>query len=173
MTAVKSGLMIIDQHRADIRIRYEQYLDNTHPMQTQRVLFPEVLQLSVAEELFVQKIQPELEHLGFELTPMGQGSFAVNGVPAGTEGLDPITMLKEMIGHLDEYLSSSGSEIHKQLALSLAIQAALPEGQVLSNEEMESLINRLFLCQNVNYTPHGKRITHILPQRDIETLFGT
>ena len=78
-----------------------------------------------------------------------------------------------MIGHLDEYLSSSGSEIHKQLALSLAIQAALPEGQVLSNEEMESLINRLFLCQNVNYTPHGKRITHILPQRDIETLFGT
>lgn len=173
MTAVKSGLMIIDQHRADIRIRYEQYLDNTHPMQTQRVLFPEVLQLSVAEELFVQKIQPELEHLGFELTPMGQGSFAVNGVPAGTEGLDPITMLKEMIGHLDEYLGSSGSEIHKQLALSLAIQAALPEGQVLSNEEMESLINRLFLCQNVNYTPHGKRITHILPQRDIETLFGT
>ena len=173
MTAVKSGLMIIDQHRADIRIRYEQYLDNTHPMQTQRVLFPEVLQLSVAEELFVQKIQPELEHLGFELTPMGQGSFAVNGVPAGTEGLDPITMLKEMIGHLDEYLSSSGSEIHKQLALSLAIQAALPEGQVLSNVEMESLINRLFLCQNVNYTPHGKRITHILPQRDIETLFGT
>jgi DNA mismatch repair protein MutL len=50
MTAVKSGLMIIDQHRADLRIRYEQYLDQLahRSAGTQRLLFPEVVQLSPA-----------------------------------------------------------------------------------------------------------------------------
>jgi DNA mismatch repair protein MutL len=58
------------------------------------------------------------------------------------------------------------------VALSLARSAAIPYGQILNNEEMESIINELFSCSNVNYTPDGKAILCILPQGDIEQLLG-
>ena len=64
------------------------------------------------------------------------------------------------------------STLNAQLALSLARHAAIPYGQILSNEEMENIINELFSCSNVNYTPDGKAILCILPQGDIEHLLG-
>ena len=54
----------------------------------------------------------------------------------------------------------------------MARAAAIPVGQVLANDEMEALVNGLFACSNVNYTPDGKAILCILPQREIEQLMG-
>jgi DNA mismatch repair protein MutL len=62
-------------------------------------------------------------------------------------------------------------EIHHALAICLARCAAIPRGQVLSNEEMEEIVNQLFACSEVNYTPDGKTILNILKQEDIERLF--
>lgn len=63
-------------------------------------------------------------------------------------------------------------EINRSLAISLARNAAIPQGQVLNNDEMESIINQLFACGNVNYTPDGKKILTIFRQQDIEHLLG-
>ena len=60
----------------------------------------------------------------------------------------------------------------RSLALSLARNATIPQGQVLGNEEMESLVNQLFACSNVKYTPDGKSVLCILPQQEIEKLLG-
>lgn len=68
--------------------------------------------------------------------------------------------------------SASLDEVHRSLALSLARQAAIPAGQVLGNEEMENLVNDLFACGNVNYTPDGKNVLCILQQQEIEQLLG-
>jgi DNA mismatch repair protein MutL len=54
----------------------------------------------------------------------------------------------------------------------LARHAAISTGQVLNNDEMERLVNELFACSNVNYTPDGRAILSILPQHDIEQLLG-
>lgn len=62
--------------------------------------------------------------------------------------------------------------MHETLALSLARLAAIPYGQVLGNDEMEKIINSLFLCENVNYTPDGKSVLCILKQKDIEQMLG-
>ena len=67
---------------------------------------------------------------------------------------------------------SAMEEINTSLALSLARQAAIPHGQVLSNDEMEGLVNNLFGCSNVNYTPDGKNVLCILQQQEIEHLLG-
>ena len=56
--------------------------------------------------------------------------------------------------------------------MSLARHAAIPYGQLLNNKEIENIINQLFACSNVNYTPDGKAILCILPQGDIEQLLG-
>lgn len=68
-------------------------------------------------------------------------------------------------------LTSHLSPLTSRLSLTLARSAAIPYGQVLSNDEMENLVNRLFACENVNYTPDGKPILTILAQQDIDSRF--
>lgn len=172
MTAVKSGLMVIDQYRADVRIRYEQYMAqfDQHTANTQRLLFPEAVQLAPSDAVTLEQIIPDLTAMGFDVSSLGGHSFAVNGLPAGLEGLDPTSLLQQLVA--DAASDVSLSDVHARLALSLARSAAIPYGQVLSNDEMERLINDLFSCSNVNYTPDGKAILCILPQTDIEHLLG-
>ncbi|WP_308528341.1 DNA mismatch repair endonuclease MutL [uncultured Prevotella sp.] len=173
MTAVKSGLMIIDQHRAHVRILYEQYLKQfaEHKGHTQKMLFPEVVHLTATELTVLEKISIEMQEIGFQLDDLGGGSFAINGVPAGLEGLNIINLVQEMISTAHEKGVSVKEDINKSLATSLAHNAAIPAGQVLSNQEMEALVNDLFACENVNYTPSGKVIIAVLKQQDIESRF--
>lgn len=172
MTAVKSGLMIIDQYRADVRVRYEQYMEQfqKNTASTQRLLFPEAIQMVPSDAVTLERILPDLTNMGFDVSNLGGNSFAVNGMPAGLEGLDPVNLLQQLVADAAE--GTQTSDLHARLALSLARSAAIPYGQVLSNDEMERLINDLFSCSNVNYTPDGKAILCILPQTDIEHLLG-
>ena len=172
MTAVKSGLMIIDQHRAHVRILYEQYLKQLkeHTAHTQKMLFPEMVNLPTSNEAALQKVLSEMQTMGFELSNMGGGSYAVNGIPAGIEGLNISALVGDMVASTLEDGTSVNEEIDQALALSLARNAAIPYGQVLGNEEMENLVNELFACNNVNYTPTGKTILTILKQLDIEKM---
>ena len=174
MTAVKSGLMIIDQHRADVRIRYERYLAQlqTRTADTQQVLFPEVVQLPTSDAVVLERLLPRLSAIGFDLSDLGHGSYAVNGIPAGLEGLDPVTLLRQMVDDAVSGGTATADELNSSLALSMARHAAIPQGQVMGNAEMENLVNELFACSNVNYTPDGRAILCILPQRDIEQLLG-
>ena len=112
-----------------------------------------------------------MQEIGFQLDDLGGGSFAINGVPAGLEGLNIINLVQEMISTAHEKGVSVKEDINKSLATSLAHNAAIPAGQVLSNQEMEALINDLFACENVNYTPSGKVIIAVLKQQDIESRF--
>ena len=174
MTAVKSGLMIIDQHRADIRIRYERYLAQlkARTSGSQRVLFPEVIQFSPSEEVVLEKILPELNAMGFDMSDLGHHSYGLNAVPTGMDGIDYVQLVKDMVSDTIGKGTGNLDEIHASLAFSMARYAAIPQGQVLSNEEMETIVNELFACSNVNYTPNGKAILCILPQREIEQLLG-
>lgn len=174
MTAVKSGLMIVDQQRADMRIRFERYMKQmeTHISPSQQVLFPEVVQFPASLAVLLNKVLPEINNMGFDLTDLGQNSYSINGVPAGLEGIDCKALLVSMLDDAADNVSSSTDALRRSLALTMARAAAIPVGQVLSNVEMESLINELFTCSNVNYTPDGKAIICILPQREIEQLMG-
>jgi DNA mismatch repair protein MutL len=173
MTAVKSGLMIIDQHRADVRIRYERYMQQLTdaPSSSQRMLFPEVIELPPSEAVLMEDMMPALTAVGFELTPLGPTSYAVSGVPAGIEGLNASQLLQDIIAS-SVPVSHESLSINHQVALSLARHAAIPYGQQLTNEEMDVVVNNLFACDNVNYTPDGKAVLCILPQADIEHLLA-
>lgn len=174
LTAVKSGLMIIDQYRADLRILYERYMEQqrAHTSSVQKLLFPDVVQFNASDAVVLEKILPELTSLGFDISNLGGYSYAINGVPAGIEGIDPLKLLQGMVADAIEKGSDIQEDICSTIALSLARRAAIPYGQVLTNEEMENLMNELFACSNVNYTPDGKTILYILPQKDIERLLG-
>ncbi len=174
MTAVKSGLMIIDQHRAHVRILYEQYLNRKGQQKAgaQKMLFPEVVKLSAAEELSAGKVLPEMERLGFELTSLGGGSYAINAIPADLSGVNAVQLVKDMVAAATENEQTNTQELFNTLALSMAQNAAIPYGQILGNDEMEHLVNALFACSNVNYTPDGKNILTILKQEEMKRMLG-
>ncbi|MBF1056289.1 MAG: DNA mismatch repair endonuclease MutL [Prevotellaceae bacterium] len=174
MTAVKSGLMVVDQHRAHIRILFEQYQQQLvqHKMHSQKVLFPETVNFSARERVLFDKVSNQLAAMGFELLPLGDNVFSINAIPEGLEGVDIPGLLHDMIDHEDHPAASPVQNIFNHIALTMARAAAIPYGQVLSNDEMENVINSLFICSNVNYTPDGKNILFILKQKEMEQMLG-
>ena len=174
MTAVKSGLMIIDQHRADVRIKYEHYLAQmtSQTSRTQKILFPELIQFSPSEAVVADKLMPEMSAIGYQLENLGHNAYSLNGVPAGLEGVNHSVLLHEIVIDAAEGISNGAEAIRKSIALTMAQRSAVTEGEVLNNMEMENIVNQLFGCSNVNYTPDGKTILCIFAQKDIEQLMG-
>jgi len=173
LTSVKSGLMFIDQHRAHVRVLYDQYMEQIarHSTTSQGVLFPEVVQFSPSEATMLEAIIDDMAAVGFELTSLGGGSYAVNGVPAGIEGVNIVELVHSMVNTAMEKGTDVKQEVQSRLALTLARAAALVYGQVLNADEMVDLVDKLFSSQTPNYTPDGKPVLHIVPEAEIERWF--
>lgn len=174
LTSVKSGLMLIDQHRAHIRVLFDRYIHQIRQKQgvSQGVLFPEIVQLPASEAAVLESILDDLVAVGFDLSPLGGGSYAINGIPSGIEGLNPVDLIRNMVHTAMEKGNDVKEEIHKLLALTLARAAAIVYGQVLSNEEMSGLVDKLFACPSPNYTPDGRTVLATIKEEDIEKLFN-
>ncbi|KAA6351701.1 DNA mismatch repair protein MutL [termite gut metagenome] len=173
LTSVKSGLMLIDQHRAHIRILFDRYLKQIQCKQglSQRVLFPEILQLPASEAAMLQNIMEDLICLGFDLSDLGGGNYAVNAIPSGIEGLNFVQLIRNIIYTAMEKGNDVKEEIQNLLALTLARASAIVCGQVLSNEEMMDLVDNLFSCQTPNRTPDGHTVLSTIREEYIEKLF--
>lgn len=173
LTSVKSGLMLIDQHRAHVRVLFDRYLQQIRTRQgvTQGVLFPEIVELPPSEAAVLQEISDDLSAIGFDLSDLGGGSYAINGVPTGIEGLSPVQLIRNMVHTAMEKGCDVKDEVHNALALTLAKAAAIVYGQVLNSDEMTRLVDSLFACATPNFTPDGKTILSVLKEEDIEKLF--
>lgn len=173
LTSVKSGLMLLDQHRAHIRVLFDRYMGQLRQKQgvPQGVLFPEIVRFPASEAAMLESILDDLSAVGFDLSPLGGGSYAINGIPSGIEGLNAVDLLRNMVHTAMEKGNDVKEEVQQILALTLARAAAIVYGQVLSNEEMSNLVDSLFACPSPNYTPDGKTILATIREEEIEKLF--
>ena len=173
LTAMKSGLALIDQHRAHLRILFEQYGRSIRQKQgaSQQVLFPEVVTFTPAEVAILPTLWDDLRFAGFDLSDLGGGSYAINGLPAGIEGMDMVQLLKEIVAHCEELGTDAQEMMGETIARSLAKAAAIPAGKELTPEEMDHLIASLFSCQESNLTPDGKTIISMLTDEELERRF--
>lgn len=173
LTSVKSGLMIIDQHRAHVRILYDKYMDQIqkHVGLSQRMLFPDMIHFSPSEVPVLEEIMDDLTSLGFELSPLGGGTYSINGVPADIEGLNPEQLITNIVHSAIEKGCKVKEEVQSMIALSMARASAIVAGQVLSNDEMNALVDGLFSAPSPNYTPDGKIVLALMNDDDIEKLF--
>ncbi|MGI6074639.1 MAG: DNA mismatch repair endonuclease MutL, partial [Fermentimonas sp.] len=172
ITSVKSGLMVIDQHRAHVRILFDKYLSQIKDKKgtSQRVVFPEIIELSASDSVVLPTIEDDLEALGFEISDLGNYSYAIQGVPVDIEGLDVVEVIHSMISSCRENGSDVKSEIQESIANSYAKITAIPYGKILSREEMLSLVSQLFSLQSPSYTPDGKKVMSILYDSDIDKM---
>lgn len=173
LTSAKSGLMIIDQHRAHIRILFERYMAHIKEKKgvSQRLLFPEMIQLSPAQGANLLSVQDDFELLGFDISDMGGGSYAINAVPAGIDGLDIPTLIDKMLETASQRGGDVSVDIHEAVSLTLAESAAIPYGQVLSAPEMEQLVGDLFALSVPNYTPDGKPVISVVSDDELTKRF--
>jgi DNA mismatch repair protein MutL len=135
------------------------------------MLFPEAVEFSPREASFVPSIMEDLHYTGFELSPLGKNTYAVNAVPDGLEKADIGTLLKEAVSKAMETGEGVHADISRSIALSLAKAAAIPAGKILSPEERDRLIADLFSSPSPSYTPDGKRILYILSDEELARQF--
>ena len=172
-TGIKSGLLMIDQHRAHTRILFDLFfsqMENSRGI-SQQVLFPEVLELNAEEALFFEQIMPDLQQVGFEFEPLENYSFSVKGVSSILGTTSVIDLLLDILDKAKTTASDLTAGLHESISLSLAESSSLKAGQRLTNEEMSDLIDRLFACANHNFTPDGKKIMTVFTQDEFEKRF--
>ena len=172
LTAVQSGLMMVDQRRAHIRILYERYMKQMqeHNAPTQGLLFPELLELSPSDAALLTGMLDDVRALGFDITPLGGSSFSIVGTPSGQT--DPTAVVQQMVESVKQQDGGHADALHHQLALVLARHNAIEVGEVLTPVQMETLIGDLFQCEIQNLSPSGKTILTILQQEQIDKMFN-
>lgn len=173
LSPIKSGLMIVDQHRAHVRVLFEQYikqLDAT-TISSQRVLFPEVLQLTTSQNIILKELEPEMEKIGFNLAQLSGNDWSINAVPAGMENVNIKDTILQVIDELSMGGTSITTKVYESIALRVAKSAAIPYGKTMLQEEMDTLLSKLLCLPNPNYTPDGKTIISVLSNDQLEKMF--
>ena len=174
LVPVKSGLMWIHQRRAHIRVLFERYraqIGQRHGA-SQGLLFPERVELTMSEALTLEAISEELVALGFDVASLGGGTFALNGVPAGIEGLQPVKLLTDIVQCAMEQAGDVKEKVHDRIAATMAKEVAIVTGQLLSQEEMVSLVDDLFATSMPSHTPDGLPVIHIMNDTEIDRNFS-
>ncbi|MDR1403699.1 MAG: DNA mismatch repair endonuclease MutL [Tannerellaceae bacterium] len=173
VTAIKSGLALIDQHRAHIRVLYDQYALNIRQRKgaSQQLLFPEIVTFTAAEAAMAPSILDELRYIGFDLNNLGNNAYSISGIPAGMKNLNPPDLIKDAVNYAIETGTKAHEKMMEAIALSLARAAAIQPDKKLSVEEMEHLIASLFSSSSSTYTPDGKRILSILSDEELNKRF--
>lgn len=155
---IKSGIMLIDQHRAHQRVLYEDLLKHITIKESvsQQLLFPVELFFSNEEVVILQSIQEDLEHTGFVFSNFGKDSIEITGVPINVPASEVSVVLEQLIVDIQNEIPDSHFSAADMLAKSMAKSLAIKTGQSLTAIEQEHLVNSLFGCKEPNVSPTNK-----------------
>ena len=168
-----NGIMVVNQHRAHVRVLFDQNMQciNSGNRPSQTELFTIVVQFEKADCIVLENLMEDICSLGFDLSNLGGGAYSVNGIPAGLEGIDISTLLHDMVVSAKEMTNDIRRDAQEALALTMAENAAIVYGQVLSSMEMERLLRDLFATKIPARTPDGKLVYTILDDKMLNDLF--
>lgn len=180
VTSSGDDLLIIDQHRAHLRILYEEYLSQAARAETvsQSVMFPEILTLDASQQSALKEIEEDLHGYGFRLEHGSGNEWRITAVPASGTKLDARDVVLRILDSVTEDSANYGKEApasfstKQRMAVVMARSAAVRRGDTLTVKEMESIVARLFSIPDPTYTPNGNKIFHLLPPSSISKLLG-
>lgn len=170
----EDGLVIIDQHALHERIMYEELLARLSrgPLESQRLLIPQVIEAASTQLALLEQIQPLLARLGIEVSAFGPDSVAVHAFPTFLERLEPGTFVRELLERGEqELLDLHDEEVLHEVLDMMACKAAVKAGDPLSPAEITTLLARRELIERSSNCPHGRPTTLRLSLRDLEKQF--
>ena len=168
VTAVKSGLLLIDQHLAHSRVLFEKYLKEleNHSGVSQQELFPQALSLNVNDASLLKEMLPELGNLGFVLDQANPTTFMINGTPSDAAGCDAVALLEKILDNFKINRTDLQLDRKLNLAKTMAMQLSIKEQTKLSEIEMQNIVDQLFACNVAEVAPNGKKIYVIINMED-------
>ena len=174
LTQIKSGFILIDQHKAHQRVLFEKYLRklNNQPATTQRILFPKSLELSSSDAEIIKELLPDFKLLGFDIEFFGGTTFVVHGMPSDLKDENETLLIEKL---LEDYKNSAITEQfdkRKNVAKSLAYQTAIKSGKSMDRNSMQQLIDELFACEQPTISPIGLATFTQYSFDEIERKFG-
>ena len=169
-----NGLMLIDQHRAHIRVLFDKLIATaeTSAVESQKVMFQEVINLSTAQNLILDELKAEMEKMGFELSFLGDCSWAVNAVPACLDNVNVKELILDVVDSAVNGGLSVTKRVSERIALSSARAAAIGYGRKLTGSETDTLLASLFKSKEASFTPDGKKIITTLTFDEINKMFS-
>lgn len=179
ITTTREGVIIIDQHRAHVKILYQQYLDKARSAEivSQSVMFPELLSLDDAQNVCLRSMLPMLCKIGFNFKEEDENRWQIVSVPSILKPTDACdVVLRVLDSEANDSLNYGkegdvGVSLTERVAHIMAKSAAIRRGQRLSQSEMESIIGALFSLPDPSLTPTGNQVYVVLDNKKIASLF--
>lgn len=180
VTSTREGLLLIDQHRAHVRILYEDFLQRLERSEAvaQTQMFPETLELDESQQAALGDISGDLRRLGFTLEYESDRKWRIMSVPALPSGSEPRDVILRILDSIADDTANYGKEgdvgatLRERMALVMARSAAIRRGQRLSAAEMESVITSLFSLPSPSLTPDGHPVYTALDEHRISRLLS-
>lgn len=174
VTPSKSGLMLIDQHRAHMRVLFDRYQELTRQgaVPSQRLIFPEAVTLEPAQNVIAQSISQLLGTMGFDIAYLGGCDWSINAVPAMIGSINPSEAFINIVNAVADADEDVEDSQWRMTVLSMARSAAIKYGAALTPAEMDGIITDLFRLAAPDYTPDGKAIIRLIDFEQITKLFN-
>lgn len=170
----KDGCMLmVDQHAAHERLRYEKLLDQYRgrTVTTQMLISPEVITLTAPEFSAFTEHVDEIRDLGLLAEEFGERQVIVRGTPAEAGECDAKTLLPELLAMLSEHRKNPAEDLASKMLYRIACRGAVKANAVLSHDEMKRLLDDIFMLDGINTCPHGRPITIEMTKEFIEKQF--
>ena len=168
----KDGFILIDQHAAQERVRYEKYqkLFN-EPANIVDLLIPLVIELPLNEFQTVVANFDLLEKLHIKAEVFGSNTIKITQIPYYFKRID----LKVYVDDVIEQIVSN-KKIDENMLMDYAIataacKASLKANTYLSTLDMEVIISDLFKCNDPYTCPHGRPTMIKYSKYELEKFF--
>jgi DNA mismatch repair protein MutL len=174
VTTVKSGLMLVHIRRAQERIWYERLLQewNSGGTPSQQLLFPVQYEPTPQDAILLTEVLPDLVKIGFDVSPFGQHTFVVQGVPTALPQGEEKNVLDEVIDQLKHEAPDAVAKRADKLLTNMARRLSRNTDAMQRPEAQQSLIDELFACTQPEYTPAGKKIFTMVKRDDLDAMLG-
>ena len=169
------GLMVIDQHALHERILFEQIKKRlaVGPIAAQRLLLPEVVELTGEQRALLEEWRSALSELGMEVESMGATSMAITAYPGILGQRSPGQLLLQVVDHLvkKQRPPSRDALLHDIMSL-MACHSAVRAREPLTQEQMAALLEQRHLAQDTHHCPHGRPTALVFSRQELERQFG-
>jgi DNA mismatch repair protein MutL len=170
----EQGLVLVDQHAAAERIRFEQLAKLYRNRSIRQELAePIAIELSPSEKIMISSWQGTLEDIGFEFSPFGGNTYSVRAVPALGRRLESAEAVHDILRDL--FLRGKvgpDSTNRDEILKLLACRGSIKSGKELTVAEMSRLLQDLGECDNPLTCPHGRPVMVVIDQNQLERLFA-
>ncbi|MCH5221230.1 MAG: DNA mismatch repair endonuclease MutL [Muribaculaceae bacterium] len=171
VSATNTGILVISQRRAHIRILYEKYMEmlKKEEMPSQALIFAEELELSPSQSIVLESLTDRLTQMGFSLSKTEAAKWSITAVPSPLVSVSPASVLINIVEDFAAGDDKVDIDLYVPLALSMARGAAVKSNQQLTVAEMESIVADLFRCAEPSYTPEGLPVMTTIENDELQS----